>query len=98
MPADFDDISPRRLLYRYPEATNLLGFSEQGLRDLVWKRRGPAVIRVGSRSVRFAHSDLLDWIARNREPAPASPPSALVAAKRRRGRPSVAERQSGVPP
>ena len=96
MAVDKHALDHNRLLYRYAEAAQLLGFSEQALRDLVYKHRGPPRFQNG-RVVRFAHSDLLEWIARNREiPQPVTPTDNATS-KKGRGRPSVAYRQSRLP-
>lgn len=87
----------QKLLYTYPEAASLLGLpSTQALRDLVYKNRGPIQTRIGSR-VLFAHVDLVAWAAAHRDTA-GSPPSDSVTFRqgRRRGRPSVVDRQRNI--
>lgn len=64
-----DRVTP--LLYDYKQAARMLGLTEQALRDLVWKNRGPVVTEVGRRRL-FALSDLEDFVARHRRP-PAPP-------------------------
>lgn len=80
-----------KILYSYPEAADMLGLpSVQALRDLVYKRQGPLPTRIGRR-VRFAHRDLVAWADSHRDAPVAISGSAPV---RRRGRPTVAERQA----
>jgi predicted DNA-binding transcriptional regulator AlpA len=62
-----------QLLYSYPEAAALLGMTENALRALVYRHQGPPITRVGKRRVRFAHSDLLQWIDEHRVPAAIAP-------------------------
>ena len=57
------------LLLNYKQAARALGFTEKALRDLVWKRRGPVVTKVGRRRM-FYVDDLKEWIARHRSPNP----------------------------
>ena len=88
-------IRPARLLYPYAEAATLLGLpSTQSLRDLVHRGKGPVKVRVGRR-VLFAASDIEAWIAAHRAPhEQIEAPAHIAEPKRRRGRPSVAERQA----
>jgi hypothetical protein len=60
----------------------MLGLTEQALRDLVWKNRGPVVTEIGRRRM-FALADLEDFVARHRRP-PAPPDSSREAFQRRR--------------
>lgn len=55
------------LLYDYKQAAQKLSLTEQALRDLVWKGRGPVVTEIGRRRL-FALSDLEDFVARHRRP------------------------------
>lgn len=55
------------LLYNYRQAAQKLSLSEQALRDLVWKNRGPVVTEIGRRRL-FALSDLQDFVKRHRKP------------------------------
>ena len=81
---DLDRVTP--LLFDYKQAARMLGLTEQALRDLVWKNRGPVVTEIGRRRM-FALSDLEDFVARHRRP-PAPPDSAREAfPRRRRARP-----------
>ena len=75
-----DRVTP--LLYDYKQAARMLGLTEQALRDLVWKNRGPVVTEVGRRRL-FALSDLEDFVARHRRP-PTPPDSSREAFPRRR--------------
>jgi hypothetical protein len=59
------------LLLDYPRAAQALAITEQALRDLVWKNRGPVVTKIGRRRM-FALSDLEEFVARHRSP-PAPP-------------------------
>ncbi|AWK85001.1 helix-turn-helix domain-containing protein [Azospirillum thermophilum] len=79
-------ISP--IAYSYPDAAALLGLTPGALRDLVYKGRGPAVVRIGRRTL-FAASDLAAWIEAHRVPAPPSPEVSAIP-RRRRGRPTKA--------
>tara|TARA_R110000868_G_scaffold129385_4_gene338171 strand:+ start:2732 stop:3019 length:288 start_codon:yes stop_codon:yes gene_type:complete len=82
--------APLKLLLDYDEAASALSLSRAALRDLVYKGRGPAVTRIGRRTL-FAFKDLEEFVDRNREaaplPTPTSPP-----AKRGRGRPNIAQK------
>jgi hypothetical protein len=71
-----------KLLLNYKDAADALGLTEQALRDLVWKNRGPVVTEIGRRRL-FAFSDLEDFVARHRRP-PAPPDSSSEAFPRRR--------------
>jgi hypothetical protein len=64
-----DGVTP--LLFDYTQAAWMLGLTEQALRDLVWKNRGPVVTKIGRRRM-FALSDLEEFVARHRSP-PAPP-------------------------
>lgn len=88
--------APTRLLYPYEEAASLLGLpSVQALRDLVHRGNGPVPTRIGRR-VLFAPADLAAWVEAHRAPAAPLVPMTPSAARRRRGRPSVAERQTAA--
>lgn len=86
-----------RLLYSYPEAADLLGLSLQALRDLVYRGRGPVQTRIGRR-VMFSVGDLEAWISKHRQLPQPPHTSAVSPANRKRGRPSVAERQARAQP
>lgn len=77
------------LLLDYDNAARLLGMSRAALRDLVYRRRGPAVVRIGRRTL-FAYRDLEAWVDAQR--LPAAPPPAADLPKRKRGRPSIADK------
>ena len=70
------------LLLNYPRAAQALGLTEQALRDLVWKNRGPVVTEIGRRRM-FALSDLRDFIDSHRKP-PTPPATTSAKPKRRR--------------
>lgn len=81
------------LLLDYKRAAQALGLTEQALRDLVWKNRGPVVTKIGRRRL-FAVSDLEEFIARHRSP-PALPESTSEThPRRRRGRPTMISAQA----
>jgi|LakMenEpi03Aug12_release.lakeMendotaPanAssembly.Ray.scaffolds.fasta_scaffold4416411_1 excisionase family DNA binding protein len=63
------DTSPERILVRKHEAGSVLGLSERKLDELVNRGEIPT-IRIG-RSVRFALSDLLAFVERQRHTGPA---------------------------
>lgn len=77
------------LLLDYDNAARLLGMTRAALRDLVYRRRGPATVKLGRRTL-FAYRDLEAWVDAHRMPAP--PPAQAELPKRRRGRPSIAEK------
>jgi transposase len=77
------------LLLDYNNAAALLGMTRGALRDLVYKRRGPATVSVGRRTL-FAYRDLEAWLDAHRKPAP--PPRPTDLPKRKRGRPSIADK------
>ncbi len=77
------------LLYAYPEAAARLGLTTQALRDLVYRGRGPAVVRLGRRTM-FSAADLVAFVERHRVPPP-PPANDSAPPKRRRGRPSKVE-------
>ena len=76
------------LLLSYPRAAQALDLTEQALRDLVWKNKGPVVTEIGRRRM-FALSDLQDFIDSHRRP-PTPPvdasakPAAVMASGGRR--------------
>lgn len=63
------DTSPKQLLFRKSEAAPMLGISERKLDELVNRGEIPT-IRM-NRSVRFALSDLHEFIDRQRHKGPA---------------------------
>ena len=77
------------LLLDYDNAARLLGMTRAALRDLVYRHRGPATVKLGRRTL-FAYRDLEGWVDAHRMPAP--PPSAADLPKRKRGRPSIADK------
>ena len=54
------------LLLDYPAAAQALSMTRGALRDLVYKGRGPAVTRIGTRTF-FAVKDLEAFVERHRE-------------------------------
>jgi hypothetical protein len=78
-----------QLLLDYNEAARLLCLTRSALRDLVYKRRGPATVQIGRRTM-FAYRDLEAWVDTHRKPMPPPPVSELP--KRKRGRPSIADK------
>lgn len=50
-----------KLLWNYAEAAGQLSLTEQALRDLVYKGRGPHVTRIGRRAL-FRPSDVEAWV------------------------------------
>jgi len=78
---DSDRVTP--LLYDYKQAARMLALTEQALRDLVWKNRGPVVTKIGRRRM-FALADLEEFVARHRSPPPPPATSDPFPARRRR--------------
>ncbi len=69
------------LLLSYPRAAQALDLTEQALRDLVWKNKGPVVTAIGRRRM-FALTDLQDFIDSHRRPP--TPPATVGAKPKRR--------------
>lgn len=65
--------------------------TRSALRALVYRRLGPAVVKVDRRT-RFAYKDLEAWVDAQRMPAP--PPLPTHLPKRKRGRPSIADKMA----
>jgi hypothetical protein len=59
-----------KILLDYKGAADALSLTEQALRDLVYKGRGPTVTEIGRRRL-FALTDLDEFVQRHRRPAPA---------------------------
>lgn len=76
------------LLLDYENAAAVLGLSRPALRDLIYKRRGPATVNIGRRT-RFAYKDLEAWVDQHRKPTASLP--VVEMPKRKRGRPSIAD-------
>lgn len=55
-----------KLQYDYKGAADMLSLTPAALRDLVYKGRGPATVRIGRRTF-FAHKDLEEFVERHRE-------------------------------
>ena len=55
-----------RLLLDYNEAAKALCMTRGALRDLVYKGRGPVVVKIGNRTF-FAIQDLEDFVAAHRQ-------------------------------
>ena len=91
MRAQGSDDTP--LLYDYQRAAQKLSLSEQALRDLVWKNRGPVVTKIGRRRL-FALSDLEDFVARHRRPPVPTESSPESFQRRRRVRPPTTDVQA----
>ncbi len=79
------------LLLDYENAAAILGLSRPALRDLVYKRRGPATVSIGRRTM-FAYKDLETWVDQHRKLTPPLPIVELP--KRKRGRPSIADKMA----
>jgi hypothetical protein len=77
------------ILLDYNEAARLLCLTRSALRDLVYRNRGPATVKLGRRTM-FAYRDLEAWVDAHRKPVPPQPPVELP--KRKRGRPSIADK------
>ncbi len=77
------------LLLNYENAAAALGLSRPALRDLVYKRRGPTTVNIGRRTM-FAYKDLEAWVDQHRKPTPSLP--VVEMPKRKRGRPSIADK------
>jgi hypothetical protein len=80
-----DQANSIKLLLGYRAAADALGLTEQALRDLVWKNRGPVVTEIGRRRL-FAVSDLEEFVARHRRPPAPSDSSREAFPRRRRTR------------
>jgi hypothetical protein len=81
------------LLLDYDGAARALSMSRAALRDLVYKGRGPRVTKIGRRTF-FAVRDLEAFIDRHREPAAMKIHEPLIVAKRKPGRPTIAEQMA----
>jgi len=81
------------LLLDYDGAARTLSMSRPALRDLVYKGRGPRVTKIGRRTF-FAVKDLEAFIDRHREPATMKTQEPANVAKRKRGRPTIAEQMA----
>lgn len=81
------------LLLDYDGAARTLSMSRPALRDLVYKGRGPRVTKIGRRTF-FAVKDLEAFIDRHREQATTEIQEPLVAHRRKRGRPTIAEQMA----
>ena len=58
-----------KILLDYKGAAEALSLTEQALRDLVYKGRGPTVTKIGRRCM-FALTDLHEFVQRHRRPTP----------------------------
>jgi hypothetical protein len=81
------------LLLDYDGAARALSMSRPALRDLVYKGRGPRVTKIGRRTF-FAVKDLEAFIDRHRESAITEIQESIIAPKRKRGRPTIAEQMA----
>ncbi|PVB59504.1 hypothetical protein DCO57_21995 [Labrenzia sp. 011] len=87
----------QKLLLDYESAAEALSLTRSALRDLVYKGRGPATIKLGRRTM-FAMSDLEAFIEANRIASGGLTPffrtersTDAAPKKRRRGRPTKIE-------
>jgi Helix-turn-helix domain len=69
------------LLLDYKAAARALGLKEKALRDLVWKRRGPVVTKIGRRRM-FYVEDIKEFVLRHRAPNPPLPDPNIPPKKR----------------
>lgn len=74
---------PTKYLLDYRSAAEALSLTEQALRDLVYKGRGPAVTEIGRRRM-FAPADLHEFVERRRRRAPLPEESDSLGPRRRR--------------
>jgi len=81
------------LLLDYEGAAKALALTRAALRDLVYKGRGPVVTKIGRR-IFFAVKDLEAFVDRHRECALAQVTETPVLAKRKRGRPTIAQQMA----
>jgi len=81
------------LLLDYDGAARALSLSRAALRDLVYKRRGPRLTKIGRRTF-FAVKDLEVFIDRHREPNPMQTEAPVIMPARKRGRPTIAEQMA----
>jgi len=58
-----------KILLDYREAASSLSMTRSALRDLVYRGKGPPIVKIGRRTY-FAVSDLHAWIARHRRTPP----------------------------
>ncbi len=56
---------PEKLLLDYDGAAESLAMTRNALRDLVYKRRGPVIVKIGARTF-FSPKDLEIWIGQHR--------------------------------
>lgn len=78
----------RPILLNYDDAAKTLGLTRPALRDLVYKGRGPTIVKLNKRTM-FAYKDLEAWVDQHRQPSPNLP--TVEKPKRKRGRPSIAD-------
>lgn len=81
------------LILDYEAAANALSLSRAALRDLVYKGRGPVVTKIGRRTF-FAVKDLEAFVDQHRECASVLVAKEPVSTKRKRGRPTLAEKMA----
>lgn len=81
------------LLLDYEGAAKALSLSRAALRDLVYKGRGPVVTKIGRRTF-FAVKDLEAFVDQHRECASILTTEGLRPTKRKRGRPTIAEKMA----
>lgn len=85
--------TPLKLLLDYDEAAAALSLSRAALRDLVYKGRGPAVTKIGRRTL-FATKDLEAFVDRHRETSMPVAATEPLPGKRGRGRPTIAQQMA----
>lgn len=83
------------LLLDYDAAAAMLSLSRPALRDLVYRNRGPRIVKLGRRTL-FAVRDLEAFVDAHRQPERPVISSPVVAppGKRRRGRPTIVEQMA----
>jgi hypothetical protein len=86
-------IGSQVLLLDYDGAAKALSMSRPALRDLVYKGRGPRTTKIGRRTF-FAVKDLEVFIDRHREPTIMQTQEPAIVPKRKRGRPTIAEKMA----
>ncbi len=79
------------LLLDYEQAAAVLSLSRAALRDLVYKGKGPTIVKLGRRTL-FAVSDLQSFVEQHREaPRDVTARANEYIRRSKRGRPSLAE-------
>lgn len=73
-------MSPHKLLLDYVGAADVLSLSPAALRNLVSRRKGPQIVKLGRRTL-FAVDDLKAWVEAHKQPG-SSDQSWLLSAPR----------------